>query len=88
MMNASDSWTIFISENMQISNQEHWNGMNKDTNLMEVFEFKIGSRVMLVKNLDISDSLVNGARGNVIGVKEDKGLFWVPEKTIGPPIAL
>ena len=40
-----------------------------DTDFMETLEFKIGARVMIVKNIDLMDDIFNGAGGRVIGVE-------------------
>ena len=32
-------------------------------NLLTVFQFKIGARVMITTNIDVSDGLTNGAMG-------------------------
>ena len=36
---------------------------------METFEFKIGARVTMIKNIDLMDDLYNGAGGTVVGVE-------------------
>ena len=42
------------------------------SNFSEIVQVKIGSRVMLVYNIDIPDLLVNGALGTVVGFEFDK----------------
>ena len=39
------------------------------TEFLEVFEFKIGARVTMIKNIDLMDDLYNGAGGTVVGVE-------------------
>ena len=48
----------------------------EDTEFLETFEFKIGARVTIVKNIDLIDDLFNGAGGTVVGVEYNKnGVF-------------
>ena len=44
----------------------------EDTEFLETFEFKIGARVTIVKNIDLIDDLFNGAGGTVVGVEYNK----------------
>ena len=46
--------------------------LNKLCPAQEVIKLKVNSQVMLLKNLDVSSSLVNGSRGCVIGFTETK----------------
>ena len=39
---------------------------------METFEFKIGARVTMIKNIDLVDDLFNGAGGTIVGVEYNK----------------
>ena len=43
-----------------------------NSNFPEVLQIKLGSRVMLIYNVDIPDLLVNGALGTVVGIECDK----------------
>ena len=46
-------------------------GCIRNTNLLKTFQFKINSKIFLSYNVNTNDSLVNGAFGKVVGVKED-----------------
>ena len=46
-------------------------GCIRNTNLLKILQFKINSKVFLSYNVNTNDSLVNGALGKIVGVKED-----------------
>ena len=46
-------------------------GCIRNTNLLNIFQFKINCKIFLCYNLNTNDSLVNGSLGSVVGVKED-----------------
>ena len=46
-------------------------GCIRNTNLLKTFQFKINSKIFLSYNTNTNDSLVNGAFGKIVGVKED-----------------
>ena len=51
---------------------ERKGGTIGQSNFLDVLQVKIGSRVMLIYNVNIPDFLVNGALGTVIGIELDK----------------
>ena len=47
-------------------------GTIQDTNFADNLQVKIGSRVMLIHNVDVSDLLCNGALGFLIGIEKSR----------------
>ena len=43
-------------------------GYIDDTNLSQVFKIKVGARVMMVFNVDTSNSIVNGCLGSFLDI--------------------
>lgn len=55
-------------------------GTVEDTNMMQELKIKVGARVMLIQNISVADSLVNGVTGVVLEV------LWNIRKGISPTI--
>ena len=53
--------------NIQLSDKPHNTG-----NLQKILVVKVGARVMLTTNIDVSDGLTNGAMGTVTNVVKDQ----------------
>ena len=49
---------------------EHNTGRIGDTQYVDALKIRIGARVMLIYNIDVSDLLCNGATGTVVGIEE------------------
>ena len=47
-------------------------GTIEDTNFLKTFKFKVKARTMLIYNVNVSDSLVNGSMGTIVGVKSEE----------------
>ena len=54
-------------------NRKPWIKKGKDTigntEFMDIFQFKLGARCFLVKNIDLIDDMFNGASGTIVGVE-------------------
>ena len=54
-------------------NRKPWIKKGKDTigntEFMDIFQFKVGARCFLVKNIDLIDDMFNGASGTIVGVE-------------------
>ena len=48
-------------------------GTIEDTNFLKILNVKVGARVVLISNIDVSDSLVNGSTGTIVEIKTDNG---------------
>ena len=46
-------------------------GTIANSDFLDVFEFKIGARCMMIKNIDLIDDMFNGASGTIVGVEFD-----------------
>ena len=47
-------------------------GTVDDTNFMKTFKFKVGARVVLITNIDVTQSLYNGSMGSILGFTSSK----------------
>ena len=55
---------------------------NDTGNLLKIFKAKVGARVVLTNNLDVSDGLTNGAYGNITCIVLNKDVNLEPVRAI------
>ena len=47
-------------------------GTIEETQFLKIFKFKVNARSMLISNVSVSDSLVNGSMGTIVGVNAEE----------------
>lgn len=70
IFNAEDD--IMINDKAQKAKNKEYYEKLFDEAIPKCIELKVGAQVMLKVNLDVESGLVNGSRGVICGVKEDK----------------
>jgi ATP-dependent DNA helicase PIF1 len=58
----------------KVPNNPHMKSLQNNCPAPTVLELKIGAQVMLLRNLDFEQELVNGARGVVVGFQTNKSM--------------